>query len=140
MAVITADGMLGKIKSVGKLTSKVQLLTSFDQNNYIHALIQGEENVYGIIAGYDHETNRLLLTEIPADSEIEKGQNVITSGLGGVFPKGLLIGNIDEVKPNSTGLTKIAYLTPAADFYNVEEVIVVERLMELPEEDLVGEE
>lgn len=139
MAVITADGMLGKIKSVGKLTSNVQLLTSLDQNNYIHASIQGEKDIYGLISGYDTESQSLLLTEIPVDATVTEDQMVITSGLGGVFPKGLLIGTVEKVEPNPSGLTQTAYVKPAADFYNVEEVIVVERLMEGPEEELVDE-
>jgi len=140
MAVITADGMIGKVESVGKLTSKVQLLTSLNQENYIHAAIQGDKDIYGLITGYDEESQMLLLSEIPADVEIEKGLNVITSGLGGVFPKGLLIGTVEKVEPDSYGLTQIAYVKPAANFYNLEEVIVVERQMESPEEDLVNDQ
>ena len=87
MAVITSKGLIGKIKSSNQFTSSVQLISTLDPKNRISALIQGEENVYGLIEGYDDETKMLLLKKIPYDVEIEVGGNVITSGLGGVFPK-----------------------------------------------------
>ncbi|WP_062355470.1 rod shape-determining protein MreC [Bacillus kwashiorkori] len=135
MAVITAEGMIGKIKSVGKITSHVQLLSAADRTNRIHATIQGSEDVYGLIDGYDDETKYLLLKEIPSDKKIEADQDVITSGFGGVFPKGLYLGKVEKVEADQYGLTQTAYIKPAANFYNIENVIVVVRDMEQPENE-----
>ncbi len=140
MAVVTADGMIGKIHSVGKITSDVQLLTTDDRTNRIHVAIQAEQDVYGLIEGYDEETKTLLVKQIPSDKKVEVGQDVITSGKGGVYPKGLYIGKVEKIEPDQYGLTQTAYVKPAANFYNVEHVIVVERNATQPEEDLDGEE
>ena len=134
MAVVTADGMIGKIHNVGKITADVQLLTTDDRTNRIHVAIQAKEDVYGLIEGYDEETKTLLVKQIPSDRKVEAGQDVVTSGKGGVYPKGLYIGKIEKVEPDQYGLTQIAYVKPAADFYNVEHVIVVERDATQPED------
>ena len=125
MAVITSKGLIGKIKSSNQFTSSVQLISTLDPKNRISALIQGEENVYGLIEGYDDETKMLLLKKIPYDVEIEVGGNVITSGLGGVFPKELPIGTVEDVVVDQYGLTQTAYVKPYADLYDISNVIVV---------------
>ena len=56
------------------------------------------------------------MKRIDSSFEVEVGQKVITSGLGGIFPKGLLIGEVTEVSTDDYGLTKLAYIRPAADF------------------------
>jgi len=134
MAVITANGMIGKIKSVGKITSTVQLLSTVDRTNRTHVAIQGEHDIYGLIEGFDVEKQQLIIKQIPAEEKVEKGMDVITSGLANVFPKGLYIGKIEKVEPDQYGLTQTAYVKPAANFYNLENVIVVEREMTASEE------
>jgi rod shape-determining protein MreC len=57
---------------------------------------------------------------------------VITSGLGGVFPKGLMIGKVVDVKPDQYGLNQTALVKPGANFYDIENVIVIKRLMTQP--------
>ena len=143
MAVITSDGMIGKINSVGKITSTVQLLTTIDRTNRIHVAIQAKgEDVYGLIEGYDDKTQMLLIKQVPAEKKIKKGMNVITSGMTDVFPKGLYIGTVEKVEADQYGLTQIAYVKPAANFYNIENVMVVERTLAVPdsEKDAVDEE
>jgi rod shape-determining protein MreC len=53
--------------------------------------------------------------------------------LGGVFPKGLLIGKVVEVKPDQYGLNQTAYVKPGANFYDIENVMVVKKTMRVPE-------
>jgi rod shape-determining protein MreC len=127
MAVMTASGLVGKVKSVNQFSSTVQLLSSLDPKNRISAFVQGQANAYGLIQGYDQEKKLLLLKGIPHDAKIEKGQTVITSGLGGVFPSGLLIGKVKSVKTDQYGLTQTAYIKPGADFYDIENVLVIKR-------------
>lgn len=147
MAVITAAGLIGKIKSVAPNTATVQLLSSEDPANRISAFIQPtdkekEKNkdkteVFGIIADYDKETKQLIMTweEVPNGLKVEKGQLVTTSGMGGVFPKGLAIGMVEKVEPDENGLQKKVFINPAADFYDIEHVMVVDREALSPEED-----
>ncbi|RIW37693.1 rod shape-determining protein MreC [Bacillus salacetis] len=127
MAVITSQGLIGKVKSVKQFSSTIELLSNKNPNNRISALIQGEENVIGSIEGYDMERDQLLVKRIPNDMKVEKGSKVITSGLGGVFPKGLPIGEVKEIVPDQYGLTQTAYVEPIADMYHLEHVIVVDR-------------
>ncbi|TYR76827.1 rod shape-determining protein MreC [Rossellomorea vietnamensis] len=127
MAVITAQGLIGKVKSVKQFSSTIELLSNKNPNNRISALIQGEENVIGSIEGYDTERDQLLVKRIPNDMPVEEGSKVITSGLGGVFPKGLPIGEVKEIESDQYGLTQTAYVEPTADLYHLEHVIVVDR-------------
>ncbi|MBM7653030.1 rod shape-determining protein MreC [Neobacillus cucumis] len=129
MAVVTANGLIGKVKSVTQFSSTVQLLSSMDPKNRISAIVQGKTNVYGLVEGYDSEKNLLQVKAIPAGADIQKGQTVITSGLGDVFPKGLMIGKVVEVKQDQYGLNLTALVKPGADFYDIKTVIVTKRSM-----------
>ena len=127
MAVITPEGLVGKVQHAAQFTSTIQLLSASDQKNRISAYVQGKENVFGLIEGYDEKRRALLLKEIPFDAKIKKKQKVLTSGLGGIFPKGLVIGEVMEVVPDQYGLTKMVYVKPAANFYDIDDVIIVKR-------------
>lgn len=129
MAVITSKGLVGKVKNVSQFRSTVQLLSTMDPKNRISALIQGtkgKKNTYGFIEGYDQKKKMLLLKRIDFDIEVEKGSTVITSGLGGVFPRGLPIGTVEDVKIDQYGLTQTAYIKPFADFYDINHVMIAD--------------
>jgi rod shape-determining protein MreC len=132
MAVITAEGMVGKIQSVSQLTSTVQLLSGFDEFNRISATISRKEgnDIFGLIEEYDKKTNSLLFKIIEeSDKDLEEGELVVSSGMGGVFPAGLPIGTVKEVIPDDYGLTKTALVEPAANMYEINNVIVVDRVL-----------
>lgn len=133
MAVITSNGLIGKVKSTRQFTSTIQLLSAMDPTNRISAQIQGDKEYFGTIEGYDKDRELLKLKRIPYDAKIEKDQNVITSGLGGIFPKGLPIGKVVEVVPDEYGLNQTAYVKPGANFYDIEHVMVVNREMTQPD-------
>lgn len=130
MAVITSKGLIGKVKYSNQFTSSVQLLSAMDPKNRISAKIQGEKDVFGLIEGYDKEKQMLLLKRIPYNEKIKKGSNVITSGLGGIFPAGLLIGKVEKTVTDQYGLTQTAYVKPFADFYDISNVMVANPKME----------
>lgn len=147
MAVITEKGLIGKVKTVNQFTSTVQLLSANDPNNRISAVILGGDDgtdYFGLIEGYDTKKELLILKGIPADAKVKKDQIVVTSGKGGVFPQGLPIGKVIEVKPDEHGLRQTAYVKPGANFYDFEHVIIIERLIAQPEKkdmaDNKGEE
>ncbi|HLQ70654.1 MAG TPA: rod shape-determining protein MreC [Bacillota bacterium] len=133
MAVIIADGMIGKIQSVSNSTATVQLLTGFDEFNRISGTISrdDEKDVFGLVEEYDAETKSLIFRIIDeSDKDVEPGEKVFSSGKGGVFPAGLLIGEVTEVVPDKYGLSNTALVKPAADMYDIDNVIVVDRLLE----------
>lgn len=127
MAVLTAQGLIGKIILVTDYTSEVELLYTNNPNYRVSAMVQGKKEVYGLIEGYDEERNELILKRIDSHFELKKGELVISSGLGGIFPKGVLIGEVTEVSTDDFGLTKMAYIKPAADFSIIEHVVIAKR-------------
>ncbi|MGL4820072.1 MAG: rod shape-determining protein MreC [Bacilli bacterium] len=127
MAVITADGLIGKVKSVSQFTATIQLISSRDRTNKITAVVQSDKRIFGLVEGYDEEKQMLVFQKIPAENKVKKGQMVVSSGLGGVFPRGLIIGRIQSVELDSYGLTQTAFVEPAANIYDLNEVIVVKR-------------
>lgn len=138
MAVITSQGMVGKIQSASQFTSTVQLLTGFDQFNRISATIsrEGENDSFGLIEAYDKESHSLHIKLIEeSEKDVEEGDLVVSSGMGGIFPAGLLIGTVKEVAPDQYGLTQTALVEPAANFYEINNVIVVDRKLPGDEEE-----
>ncbi|PFA23098.1 MULTISPECIES: rod shape-determining protein MreC [Bacillus cereus group] len=129
MAVVTSKGLVGRVKSVSQFTSTVELLSSLNRTNRISAVVEGDKRIFGLIEGYDKEKQALVFTKIPSDVKVEKDQTVVTSGLGGIFPDGLIIGNIVDVTPDEYGLTQTAYVKPAADLNDVDHVMVAKRVM-----------
>ena len=132
MAVMTARGLIGKIILVTPFTSEVELLYTNNSNYRVSALVQGEKgDVYGLIEGFEPERNELILKRIDSSLTIQVGEKVVSSGLGGIFPKGILIGEVTEITTDDFGLTKMAYVKPAADFSLLEEVIIAKRAITL---------
>lgn len=133
MAVITADGMVGKIQSSSQFSSTVKLLSGFDQFNRISATISQKKgkDTFGLIEGYDSE-EKVLTFKIIEESKgkVKKDQKVFSSGLGGKFPAGLPIGKVKDVVPDQYGLTQNALVEPSADLYNLDHVIVVDRKLQ----------
>ncbi|MGI2326471.1 rod shape-determining protein MreC [Planococcus sp. YIM B11945] len=130
MAVMTAQGLIGKVTLTTSFTSTVELISTQNPNYRVSAMVLGgKQDVYGLIEGYDPERRELLLKRIDADIDLKEGQQVVSSGLGGIFPKGLLIGEITEIEIDEFGLTKLAYIKPAAEFSLLNHVMIADRVM-----------
>lgn len=127
MAVMTSKGLIGKVHEVSQFSSTIQLLTDQDRTNRISATVDNETSIYGFIEGIQEETGYLKFTKISIDAEIEEGQLVVTSGLGGIFPAGLLIGEVVSFDTDEFGLTQTAYVQPSADFNRLDYVLIIER-------------
>ncbi|MEK3954122.1 rod shape-determining protein MreC [Psychrobacillus psychrotolerans] len=127
MAVMTAQGLIGKVTLTTPYTSTVELLSTQNPNYRVSAVIAEGKEVFGLIEGYDEKRKELILKRIDSEYEVKKGQKVTTSGLGGIFPKGILIGEVTEVTTDDYGLTKLAYVKPAASFSILDHVIVSKR-------------
>ncbi len=144
MAVVTTSGFVGKVYSVSNYSSNVQLITDSNYNSFVFALIQSEPKTYGTVEGYDKINNILRIEQVELEAVIEPGQQVTTSSLGGVFPTGLVIGEVYYVEEdNNSGLTKTIFVRPGADFYHLDEVFVITEKMEQIENNevtLSGEE
>ncbi|MFC4409898.1 rod shape-determining protein MreC [Chungangia koreensis] len=130
MAVMTAQGLVGKVELTTPFTATVEMLTTQNPNYRVSAQVVGEQEIFGLIEGYDEERKELVLKRIDSDFDIKVGDLVISSGLGGIFPKGIPIGEITEVSTDDYGLTKLAYVKPSADFSLLDHVVIASRTMQ----------
>lgn len=134
MAVITARGLVGKVISVTDFHSTVELLTTENRDFRVSAVVRGKgkkaKSAYGLIESYDPERGELLMKKVDADIDIKVGENVVSSGLGGIFPQGLPIGTVTEVSTEDYGLTNMLYIKPAAQFSMLDHVIIASRTSE----------
>lgn len=114
MAVIDSDGLIGRISLVTNNTSVVKLITTNDAKNKISAVIKNNDrDIYGIIDGYDNKNNLLHL--IVDDIDIIKNSKVETTGMGGVFPRGILIGKVFDVIKKDDEVTNVVRVTLNSD-------------------------
>lgn len=128
-AVISSEGLIGKVSSVSENTSIVLLLTTELEINKITVKIQVDpsKTSEAILEKYDPNTQSYSLKLLDTNSSITEGMKVISSGSGGLFPSGLLVGTVNHVEnlPNAIGLKIL--VKPAADFYHLNYVAVVKR-------------
>jgi rod shape-determining protein MreC len=119
-AVMTAQGMVGKILEVENKTAKVLLL--IDSNSALDILVQ-RSRAKGIIEGRTEELCELRF--VSKNEDIRSGDVIITSGLDEIIPKGIVVGAVVNVVRNSPGFFQLVEVKPAADFSRLEEVLVV---------------
>jgi rod shape-determining protein MreC len=117
--VLRKEGLVGRIQSVSPFQSSVQLIT--DHRSRVSSLIQ-RNRIRGLIYG-THKG--LEMRQINQHANIKIGDRVISSGLGGLYPKGLLIGWVKEIRRQEHELFKTAILDSAVDFNQIEEVFVI---------------
>ena len=127
MAVIDSDGLIGRISSVTRNTSTVKLITTNDINNKISAVIKNDDKkIYGIINGYDNDNN-LLHMIITKYENIEKDSLVLTTGMGGVFPSGIMIGKVVDIIKKEDNVTNIVRVRPVSNIEGERYVSVLQR-------------
>ena len=132
MSVMSDNGLVGKVMDVNPTSARVALLSNADNTLVrVAAMIQNEkEPIYGTITGYDDKSNMLVMSQIQATQDINVGDKVVTSGLGGISPNSLYIGTVEEVAMDRFGLYKEVKIRPAADTNDVRYVTVVIRTSE----------
>jgi len=118
--VVAPDGLVGRIVEVTVTTARVQLLT--DPVSAVGGLIQ-RTRVTGIVSGNLGAGTRV--TYLPLLADVAVGDEVLTSGMGGVFPKGIPVGRITSVERRSGALFQEAALRPSADLGRLEEVLIL---------------
>src|SRR5699024_12179080 len=88
-------------------------------------------NIFVVIEKYDKESTSLVFRIIEeSEKDIKEGELVVSSDVGGLFPWGLPIGTVKEVVPDQYGLTKMALVEPAANMFEIKQVIVVDRALD----------
>src|SRR5258708_1209728 len=126
MAVITADGIVGKVKDVFPLSSNVLLINDHEsgagvvlQNSRLHGTLRGTGQ------------GELQVNDIMPDEKVDVGEQVVTSGGDGIYPKGLPVGTVSKVaSDNESGPFLAIKIKPAASLDRLEEVLVVTKIAE----------
>jgi rod shape-determining protein MreC len=124
MPVVTPQGLVGSVVSVYGNVAKVNLV--LDPRSAVGALVQRPESrIAAIVEGNSATPLTPKMVNIARDADVIKGDKIITSGFGGIYPKGLLIGEVVDLVNEEGGLLKYAVLNPAVDFDRLEEVSVI---------------
>jgi len=121
MAVITPDGIVGKVKDVFKLSSQVLLINDHDSGA---GVILENSRLQGIVKGTP--LGELQINDIMSDEKVEPGEHVITSGGDRIYPKGYSVGTVITSTPDhENDPFLIIKIKPAADLNRLEEVLVI---------------
>jgi rod shape-determining protein MreC len=119
MPVVVAEGVVGRVIKTARRESRVLLIT--DASSAVAGLVQ-RTRARGVCRG---QGDLLAFDFAMHWEEIEEGDLIVTSGMGGVFPKGLSVGTVKRVKLSEFGLFQSVEIAPAVDFYRLEEVLVL---------------
>jgi len=122
MAVISPDGLVGRVGSVSKNSAHISLIS--DRELAVGAVLQESRETGGIVEGIGN-SGLLRMINIPYYSSIKKGDRVVTSGLSLTYPSGIDIGFVEEILKEPNGLLLSATVKPAVDFNKLEEVLVI---------------
>ena len=129
MPVVTVEGVVGQVLTSSPNYSKVLLAT--DPNSAIDVITQNTR-VQGIIKGLGREA--FALHYVLKSAEVEKDDYVLTSGLGGVFPKGLMVGTVSDIQKSRRGMFQNIEIEPAVDFTQLEYLIIIMKKYSLTED------
>jgi rod shape-determining protein MreC len=120
MAVVTPLGVVGQVVAVTPRTAKVLLLT--DPNSGVDVFVQ-RTRARGIVSG--SLDNGTIMKYVKRTEDIQEGDRLVTSGLDGVFPKGIIVGAVTKVRKQTLGLFQSIEVIPAVSLARSEEVLIV---------------
>jgi rod shape-determining protein MreC len=120
MPVLAGSGLVGRVIDVSWHAAKILLL--IDESSNIDAIVQ-RNRAQGIIRGAG--SRGYILKYISKTQDVEEGDVIISSGIGGVFPKGMMIGQVNHVDQQEAGLFLKINVAPSVDFSKLEEVLVL---------------
>ncbi len=131
--VVTNNGLVGRITEVGSNWAKVVAI--IDTDSSVGAQVTRTQDI-AIVDGDMSlaDSGRCKLSSVTNGTSLVVGDEVETSGLGGIYPKGILIGTVSEIKSDATGYTQYAIIDTAVDFERIREVLVIRMADEEPEE------
>ncbi len=123
MPVVTPDGVVGRVEEVGLNWAKV--MTVIDGQSGVSCIVERTRDVGSVRGRMENTPDDPLLDMdfLPIDTDIQVGDNILTSGIGGIYPKGLMIGQVVEVGEQSN--QKKVVVKSAVDFRSLEEVMVM---------------
>jgi len=122
--VITSDGLVGRVNEVGLVWARVVAI--IDTDCVVGAIVV-RTNDAAVLEGDLELSNKGLckMNYIDNAININRGDIINTSGLGGLFPKGLRVGRVEDIKPEPHGISQYAVVRPAVDFNKIRKVMVI---------------
>ncbi|MDQ3321582.1 MAG: rod shape-determining protein MreC [Acidobacteriota bacterium] len=124
MPVVTNGGIVGRITAVSPLTSQIYLVSreKVSQGGIIGEI--GKSNALGVVSGTGKK-ELLEMGYVPGSVEVNVGESVYTTGQEGIYPPGLKIGEVIEVRPGSATVTHQIFIKPSANLSSLQEVAVL---------------
>ena len=124
MAIVVPSGVVGFVTDVYPNSARVQ--TILDPRSAIGVIVQRPESrLAGVVKGDGNHPNEPMMVNIARDGDVLVGDKLITSGYGGIYPKGLLVGNVLTITNDTEGFVKNAAIQPSVDFNRLEEVFII---------------
>ncbi len=131
MAVVNPKGLIGQITKVSNYSSTVKLLSNENMSDKISVKIKVNDGyVYGLISQYDSKTNTYTVEGISENVDINKNADVVTTGMGTIFPSGLMVGKVEKVTTDNFDLSKVVEVKAAVNFDDLDYVTVLKRKSE----------
>lgn len=128
MPVVVKDGLIGKVVQTTTFTSTVRLLTANNASDRISVKIDYQEAyAYGILSKYNTKEGNYTIEGISQNIEIEEGALVTTTGMGDLFPAGIVIGKVSGIATDNFDLAKVLQVDTDVDFNNLTFVTVLKR-------------
>lgn len=128
MPAVVGDGLIGKVISTTTFNSTIRLITATDVVEKISVKIQtNDDYVYGILSSYDNETKTHIIEGISQTDKIENGSIVTTTGMGDIFPSGVMIGKITGVRTDTFDLSNVLEMKSEVNFDNINYVTLLKR-------------
>lgn len=118
--VISYNGLVGMVREVYSTTAEVEVVLSPASNV---SVMNSRTRTVGIVRGDGH--GKMMVDFYDRLDDVKKGDTMVTSGLGGVYPKGLVAGQVESVTTAETGLFKTMTLKTKVKFYKLENVLVI---------------
>lgn len=125
MVVISDEGLVGQVSAVGTNWSIIQSIVN--ENISVAVMAESTRENTGILKGYKdrNNSNYAIVSNLPMSSEIKEGDVILTSGLGGVYPKEIRVGEVISVEDDKINVMKSAIVKPYVDFNKLEDLLII---------------
>ena len=128
MPVVVSEGLIGKVSKVTNFNSTVKLLTSDDVNNKISVKISVDgKKCLWFISGYDKSSRSFIVEGIADNTEIKEGDMVLTTGMGDIFPSGILVGKVSKITKDNFDLARTVEVKSDVNFDDIRYVTILKR-------------
>jgi len=124
MPAITPAGLVGRVTEVGAHWARVLLLN--DASSSVNAVVQSTRAT-GVVQGQGQGSDLLVMRYLPLGDSVKEDDLILTSGIGGAFPKRLVLGQVIQVRQRDTDLFTEAIIRPSVDFSRLEYVLVMKK-------------